>query len=226
MRGIIFDLDDTLYRRADFVRSGFEAIARYLAHSWRREQDAVFASLMAAHTNGWEGREFQALCEAHRLPQGLVPTLISVFRTHTPSVVLPVDVRTTLQQLRQSGWRLVVLTNGDPEVQRRKVTALGIEALVDGVVFAEAHATGGKPDPAAFQAALGCMRLSPSRCICVGDDPLCDIEGARRLGMRTIQTTAYKKCGSPSGNADAVVASMIEVPACAQLLLSETADAA
>lgn len=224
MRGIIFDLDDTLYRRADFMRSGFDAVAHYVSHSWRLDRDAVFATLMAAHADGRHGREFQAVCDEHRLPQSALAALLTIFRKHQPSIVLADSTKRTLVQLRQDGWRLAVLTNGAPAVQRRKAAALEIAALVDGVIYAEEHAPGGKPDRAAFQAALDCLRLPASRCICVGDDPRCDIDGAARLGMRTIRVVARRQ-QEPARDADAIVASVVDVPACARALL-ETVDAA
>jgi putative hydrolase of the HAD superfamily len=225
MRGMILDLDDSLYPRADFLRSGFAAIARYVSHSWRCDEAAVFATLRTAHADGRAGRELQAVCEAYRLPHSVLPTLITVFRRHVPTLALRDETRRALAALRQDGWRLVVLTNGDPAVQRGKVAALALEPLVDAVVYAEEHAVGGKPDPAAFRAALDRIGLPPSRCIVAGDDPVRDIDGARRLGLRTIRITSLRN-DPPALEADAVVAAAAGLPACARLLLAETADAA
>jgi putative hydrolase of the HAD superfamily len=226
MRGIILDLDDTLYPREDFVRSGFDAVARYVEHSWRRPRLSVQATLLTAHADGRAGREFQALCEEHQLPLSLVPVLITIFRGHRPSIRLDPDVRLTLETLRHEGWRLVLLTNGDPAVQRRKVEALDLARFVDGVIYAEEHAPGGKPDPLAFRAALECLRLASRRCICVGDDPVCDIEGARRAGVRTIRVSAARPGATTARDADAVIASVVDLPKYVRRLVPETADAA
>lgn len=226
MRGIIFDLDDTLYPRADFMRSGFDAIARYVSHSWRCDRTAVFVTLLAAHSNGREGREFQAVCEEHRLPHSVVPTLVTVFRDHVPSLALRGDVRRTLAGLRRDGWRLVILTNGAPDVQRRKIASLGLDGFVDAVLYAEEHARGGKPDAAAFRAALSALCVPLHRCVLVGDDPVRDIEGARNVGVQTIRMLAPGQAQRLEREADAVVASIIEIPAFARVLLTETADAA
>lgn len=226
MRGIIFDLDDTLYRRADFVRSGFEATAQYVAESWRRERQAVLETLLAAHADSRRGREFQAVCEEHRLPLSVVPVLIKVFRKHHPSLALNESVRHTLANLRHDDWRIAVLTNGAPGVQRRKVAALGLDPLVDGVIYAEEHAPGGKPDPAVFRVALETLHMTPHRCVCVGDDLLCDIEGARAVGIRTIRVETATNGDRLLFDADAIVASVTEVPAYARMLLPEIADVA
>jgi len=224
MRGMILDLDDTLYPRADFMRSGFEAVAQYVAHSWRLERDAVFFTLSVARATGLQGREFQFMCEEHRLPLSVVPALVDVFRAHQPVLALDGEVRRALRALRREGWTVAVLTNGDPAVQRNKIAALGLEPLVDHVLYAEEHAPGGKPDAAAFEVALNRLQIPPSRCVAVGDDPVRDIGGAAALGLRTIQVLAAAATGRVE--ADAVVAAFPDVPRRANLLVSETADAA
>jgi HAD superfamily hydrolase (TIGR01509 family) len=219
--GIIFDLDDTIYPRAQYVESGFNAIASYVASSWRRERDVVLTALASGRARGREGQEFQLLCEECRLPMSLVPALVSLFRGHTPALSLDPPVRCTLERLRRDGWRLVVLTNGDPAVQRRKVAALGIEPLVHAVVYAKEHAPQGKPDPAAFSVALQRLRLAPSRCLCVGDDVQRDIEGARRAGLRSIRVDRQRTRPIVEHDADAVVDSIVKVPAIASSLLRD-----
>ena len=225
MRGIIFDLDDTIFPRAQFVHSGFNAVADYVAASWRRERDSVLAALVSGRERGRAGEEFQLLCEDCRLPMSLVPALVSVYRGHTPSIALAPAVRCTLERLRRDGWRLVVLTNGDPGVQRRKVAALGLDSLVHGIVYAEEHAPQGKPDPAVFLVALERLRVAPSRCLCVGDDLRCDIGGARRVGVRSIRVERSPRRMEIRDDADAVVDSIVRVPAIASSLL-EGFDAA
>jgi putative hydrolase of the HAD superfamily len=224
MRGMILDLDDTLYRRADFLRSGFEAVAQYVAHSWRLDRDAVLFTLSVAHSTGLRGREFQYLCQEHRLPLSVIPTLVDVFRAHQPSLALDNDVRRALRTLRRDAWKLAILTNGDPGVQRKKVAALDLDPLVDHVLYAEEHAPGGKPNPACFQAAMNRLQLPASRCVAVGDDPVRDIGGAAALGLRTIQVLAPGTTGRVE--ADAVVTAFADVPRRARLLVSEPADAA
>lgn len=187
MRGLIVDLDDTLYPHEAFVLSGFDAVADYVASSWRRERDRVRRLLHHAYQDGRRGRELQALCLEERLPLSALPALIQVIRTHLPMIVLTTAVQQALQQLRVSGWRIAVLTNGHADVQRLKVRALGLAPLVDAVVYAEEHAEGGKPHPDAYRAALRCLSLPADRCVCVGDNPVTDVEGPHRMGIRSIR---------------------------------------
>jgi putative hydrolase of the HAD superfamily len=226
MRAIIFDLDDTLYRRADFVQSGFAAVARYAAAAWPVDHAGVLATLVAAHHDHRERREFQAVCDEHRLPQSAVPDFVSVFRRHQPAIALDPGVVRMLRGFRADGWRLAVLTNGAPSVQRLKARALDLDRHVDVILYAEEHAPGGKPHAAAFHAALDHLGLPPSRCLFVGDDPDRDIDGAHRAGLRTIRVAVAGRRAHPERHAGAVVTAVTEVPLLAGLLLEETVDAA
>jgi putative hydrolase of the HAD superfamily len=111
-------------------------------------------------------------------------------------------------------------------VQRLKVSALDLERVVDVVLYAEEHAPGGKPHAAAFHAALDHLRLPPSRCLFVGDDPDRDIDGAHRAGLRTIRVGVAGRRACQERHAGATVAAVTEVPRFAGLLLEETVDAA
>jgi putative hydrolase of the HAD superfamily len=228
MRGIIFDLDDTLYPREIYVQSGFEAVASHVADSWRRGREPVLATLRRAHETGHEGEEFQVLCNEHRLPLSVVPMLVQSFRRHRPSITLQPAVRTMLQKLRREGWRIAILTNGDPAVQRRKIEALCLGPLADAVVFAEEHTRHGKPDRAAFLVAVERLRLHPGQCLNVGDDPLCDVVGAHAAGLKAIRVLSPPdwngvspdaRWGWPTTEADATTDTVLDAAAIAPLVM-------
>jgi putative hydrolase of the HAD superfamily len=186
-RGLILDLDDTLYPRERFVMSGFAAVAHHVSVVHGISSELAYNILNRAHDSADRGRELQVLCDRLRLSRDLVPSFVDVFRRHLPSLWLNHEVRQVLHELRASGWRLGVLTNGLPSVQFRKIAALGLTSLVDEIVYAEEHVAGGKPAAAAFKAVLRSLELSAGQCICVGDDLVRDIRGARALGIRTVR---------------------------------------
>lgn len=219
-RAVIFDLDDTLYPLDRFVESGFEAVAGYLERAWGVPRRAARAALLAAFRNGERGRELQRCLASFALPHSLVPALVDVIRAHRPSLRLPRVSRDTLVALRRR-WRLGVVTNGLPEVQARKVAALGLSPLVDTIVYAHAvGARAGKPEAAPFLEAAVRLDVSPARSVFVGDDPLADIWGAAQAGMQSIQMTAYRgRLVRPSHAAGAVVRSLSEVSDVAERLV-------
>ena len=218
MRAAIFDLDDTLYERDQFVQSGFAAVADELERRVGLPAPRILATLKRARVRGHAGRELQALCADHGLPDTLIPELVEVIRRHEPVLTLGSVASAVIAQLRADGWRLGILTNGLPATQRAKVEALGLEARVDAVLYAEEHAPGGKPSRAAFDAVLTALGVPASRAVFIGDDPVRDIQGARAAGMSTIRVVATRGPRRTTGDADAT-ATLEEVPVAAGRLV-------
>jgi len=223
MRAVILDLDDTLYPERRFLISGFAAVAGEVERTAGVPACTAFRALVRSVRRGGRGRAFQDLCAVCGIDAGLVPTLVEAYRDHSPRLRLPRSARELLHGLRPD-FRVAILTNGLPAVQRRKVTALGLEALVDSVVYA--HETGaGKPDLAAFARALAALDVPRHRAVMVGNDPECDIAGARAAGLRTIRVRRAIDEIVPAGGdeADATVDGLQDVRAEAVRLLQERA---
>ncbi len=220
-RAVIFDLDDTLYPLRRFVRSGFAACASFLERSHGVDRGVALRVLISASRGPARGRELQA-CAAHfGLPESIVPELIELIRRHQPSLRLPPPSKRALEALGTS-WRIGVVTNGLPATQARKIRALRLPCLVDVVVYANDVGDGtGKPEPEPFLEAARQLGVPASRSIFVGNDLRCDIEGAARVGMRTVHVSRQPdRCASPiSSRPDATVTSLWQVPALVDRLL-------
>lgn len=221
-RAILLDLDDTLYPLERFRLSGFAAVARYLAQTHGVDEGAAFRLLTSASRSRHRGHELDAVIEHFglKLP---IASLVRVVRGHEPALRLPPATERTLRRLHQS-WRLAIVTNGIPAIQRAKVRALGVESLVDTVVYANEHGSGeGKPERAPFFEALRRLDTDAARAVAVGDDEFADVFGGARCGMRTIQTREWRRepCGPVSICADAVVSRLSDVPVIAEYITPE-----
>ena len=226
-RGLILDLDDTLYPRERYIRSGFAAVAKYLERRWGVPAGGAFTALSKAFSSGFAGRELQLMCQKYELPREEVTCMVSVFRAHKPNLWLPYETGQALQRLRADGWRLAILTNGLPSVQAAKIDALALATMVDHVIYAEAVTKKGKPDPEAFLAALNRLDLSADYCVAVGDDPVRDIKGARGVNLRTIRMASPAFRVKDGDEADVVIASIEHLPRAASGVLERmTLDAA
>jgi FMN phosphatase YigB (HAD superfamily) len=236
-RGLIVDLDDTLYPHEAFVHSGLMAVARHVEETKAVAAMDAFAVMTSARRQRG-GRELQVLCAHFGWDEQDVPGLLAVFRGHLPNLRLPRASADVLTHLREDGWRIAVLTNGLPLVQRGKVRALGIGPLVDAVIYAEEHATGGKPAAAAFCAAMNALGLAAPQCVCVGDDTTCDIAGGSAQGIRTVWLDARAnrpdsgrtdRSTDRSGRTvvpDVTIAAITELPFALTQLTMVTTDAA
>jgi FMN phosphatase YigB (HAD superfamily) len=103
-RAAIFDLDDTLYAREQFVQSGFAAVAHDVERRHGVPAASALATLRHAHANGRCGAELQVLCADYGLPPQIVPRLVQVIRGHEPVLELAPGAQTALARLRAEGW--------------------------------------------------------------------------------------------------------------------------
>ena len=219
-RAVLFDLDDTLYPLRQFLMSGFRAAAAYVEAAWGHGAGPALAVLTAAFATD-RGHEVDVLADRLSLPDGAAALLVGVIRSHTPTLHLSAGAAGVLATMRED-WRVGVVTNGRPDIQARKVAALGLTSLVDTVVLAAEHGTGGgKPDAAPFLAACRALGVAPSQAVFVGDDLHCDIAGAHAVGMKTIWLPAAV-AARPDPDvalADLILPSLAGVPAAADQLL-------
>jgi putative hydrolase of the HAD superfamily len=89
-----------------------------------------------------------------------------------------------VSRLRQSGFRLGVVSNAEGQIERDLERA-GFRDVFETVI--DSHHVGvEKPDPAIFEIALDRMRLDRSKTVFVGDMPSVDVEGARAAGLGAI----------------------------------------
>lgn len=116
-----------------------------------------------------------------------VPRYAENFRTMAVEMVadfvIPLPgARQTFRGLRERGFVLAVLSNGWNPLQIQKARRAGF----DGPVLASADLGVQKPHRAAFDAMLAVLGTDIADTWYVGDDPLCDVGGARAAGLRAI----------------------------------------
>jgi HAD superfamily hydrolase (TIGR01509 family) len=100
----------------------------------------------------------------------------------------------TFETLRERGMRVAVLSNGWNPLQVRKAQRAGFE----GPVLASADVGAQKPAARAFEALLDALGTAAHNTWYVGDDPRCDVEGARTAGLHAVWLDAENKA-YPSG---------------------------
>lgn len=216
-RAVVFDLDDTLYPLRDFVRSGFRAVAEQVGVS-TGIAPALAMHVLTAEAERARGRELQALAAWAGLPEASVPGFVETIRRHVPELRLPELSRAVLRVLARD-WRIGIVTNGRPDIQARKVRALGLAPLVDAIVYADALGPGcAKPAAAPFLEIGRQLGVAPGDTVFVGNDPVADIGGASAAGLRTIFLTAGDGASGAAPEADATVTSLADVPAAAERL--------
>ncbi len=182
-RLFLVDMDDTLFEERDFVRSGFKAVATHIAR-WGMEPDLAWDFLQARFSAFGRDKIFNHLLEKFegKATPGRTAELVDVYREHQPQISLYPGVPDLLLALRSRG-KVVVVTDGLTSVQEHKFAALGLDRLVDRVVFCDA--TGHpKPDP---QSLAGLVEPGAQDAVLIGDRPDHDLALAERLHIDSIR---------------------------------------
>lgn len=183
--GVLLDLDYAYLKRllearrqetSEEVLSRAEAIARTAVdrhvrdggssgEAWRDYFRILFGQ---AGTPGALHEELiDALWEAHQR--------VGLWTVPVPGALAVVS------SLRESGYRLGVVSNSQGRVERDLASA-GFGGLLDTVV--DSHHVGvEKPDPRIFGIALERLGSGASRALFVGDVPAIDVAGARAAGI-------------------------------------------
>lgn len=190
IRGVVFDLDDTLYRESDYVRSGFRHIARLVGRS-DAERSEVARWLTDAFDGGRRGDTFDALLGAFPdvARRYSVEDLVVAYRSHRPSIELGRDVEPALDAVRATGVRLGILSDGPLASQSAKAEALRLRRWFEPIVLTASLGPGqSKPATTGFEAIAQAWGVNDgTRLAYVGDNPAKDFIGPRKLGWLTIR---------------------------------------
>ncbi len=143
MRAICFDLDDTLYKEIDYLKSAFIEIAEYAAVQCTGCSDSVTVLAIKAYNRMFDAyREGLNAFEELNKFLGLslpISDYLYIYRNHKPKIALSEDVVRTLDELQAWGIRIGLITDGREIQQRNKIEALGLCKWIDekGMVISE-----------------------------------------------------------------------------------------
>lgn len=176
IKGVIFDLDDTLYSEKEYVKSGYKAVSGYLGGEYEEKLWSFFEEGKSAIDEllkelGHEDKKAEVL---------------EVYRSHKPAIHLYPGVAEMIEELKAKGIKVGIISDGRPEGQRKKLDALGLE--VDDVIITDE--LGGvqfrKPCDIAFRILVTRWRLNPADVVYIGDNPTKDFQAPQQLGMKSL----------------------------------------
>jgi putative hydrolase of the HAD superfamily len=186
-KAVVFDLDDTIFREADYVRSGFRAVADLLGRTHGLPAEDVHRRLVSMFEAGVRGNTFDLLLGELGVSDVDAARLIEEYRSHDPEIRPFPGVPELLHSL-SGKVPLGLVSDGYLEVQRRKLAALGLGELFRAVVFTdELGREHWKPHPLPFRTVLERLGVEGEEAVYVADNPTKDFFGARSVGMFTVQ---------------------------------------
>jgi putative hydrolase of the HAD superfamily len=193
VKAVLFDLDDTLWsivpviERAetvlfDWLSVNAPGVTRlHTVASLRARRLELAPSDPRYRYDMWALRH-AGLTEAFRAAgenEDKVLEAMAVFSAERNRVEPFEDV---LPALRSIAARMKVgaVTNGPADLE-----VIGLAPHFHAAVWAHKFGVG-KPDPAIFHAACEALEVAPEEAVYVGDDPLLDVDGAQKAGLRAV----------------------------------------
>ena len=173
---VVFDLDDTLYKEVDFLKSAFREIADTIGHP------EVYNFMLKCYRDG--ENVFKTVIERYNLSY-TVDQLLEIYRNHKPDITLNTSTVAALNALRDMGVTMGLITDGRSITQRNKIEALGLHRWIDNnnILISEERGFG-KPDERCYRHFMDCF---PGAAFAyVGDNLNKDFITANRLGWTTI----------------------------------------
>ena len=189
IRAVLFDLDGTILDRLSCLRVYLYKVVKRLPDVF---DPVPFQEYMGrlieldAYGHGDKHQVFRMLEREFGMSPGTGQRLVDDYETHFPHIAVPFPkAHQTLASLRDSGFKLGLVTNGPITSQQPKIDGLGIAGYFGTVLISGAEGVS-KPDPEIFCRAVSRLGVKPEETVMVGDNPVADIGGAKSFGMKAI----------------------------------------
>jgi HAD superfamily hydrolase (TIGR01509 family) len=188
----------------------YEDSAGFLGRLWAQNKDVPVTEHVRAILTAVDPQL------PEHLPDEAMPAFVDAYTR--PALLVPPAVdqgaRPALAQLRARGVALAIVSNTmrTPGVALRKVLERhGILEYFAHTTFSDEVGVR-KPDPGIFALALRALQVDAAAAVHVGDDPVLDVLGARRAGLRVVQVTSASLKAPGAQRPDAVVPSLATLP--------------
>lgn len=176
IRGILFDLDETLHSR----ELAFWRWIEREAHS--RPLDRRKVAELDAGGRGPKALLVNFLAEQLQWPEAALEARLTRFRLRVAQEVCAPDYLQTLLNGLAPRFKLGIISNGSGEAQRSKLKTLNIEHYFDPILISE-EVGYRKPQAEIFWMAAARWQIPNDQILVVGDDEQADIQGAIGAGM-------------------------------------------
>ena len=185
---IVFDLDDTLYEEITYVRSGMAAVSQDIANKYNMDRDMIYSEALATLENFGRGKVFDIILRQYGLySKHEVKRLLSVYRSHTPTIEIGLPELLVIRDCQLLS-NLFLVTDGNKNVQAKKIEALGIKPYFKRIFITHRFGlNASKPSLKCFELIKESEKVEWTDIVYIGDDPNKDFVNLKKVGAITIR---------------------------------------
>jgi len=225
VRGVVFDLDDTLHDDTDASCYAAAMTAAAIAGQAGCSADELRRAYLREAGVFWHGLTPATLgtsianLRARMWGAALVACgaddafsaacAVEYDRRRNERLRLFPGTLALLRNLRARGCRLALLTNGFSETHREKIVRLALADAFDALLIADEIGMV-KPDPAVFRHACAAIGTVPAETAMVGDRYDRDCAGALGIGMRAVLLKVREEAIPPGAPPPTAIVTRIE----------------
>ena len=188
IKAVVFDMDHTLFDRYATIRRVIPDFCSTFDVALSVEDAADLLCKYDKQLNiyGWPTvfKQIKAEGMFHEAPHFAAYAAFLYEYFTKVSVDYPFT-KPTLALLRQNGFKIGMITNGDHEIQAAKIENLGYEPYFDEILIS-GDCDWDKPDPEIFCEMARRFGIEPAELVYVGDHPVNDVQGAREAGCKAV----------------------------------------
>lgn len=199
MKAALFDLDETLLDRTGSLRLFASWQAQEMLKNCGCNPSKFTERFLTLDEQGrvWKDRVYKQLVNEFGITGWSVDDLLNSYLLTFCAFCTPRHgAEKAVMEFKENCYKIVLVTNGKTPFQERNFRALGLSHYFDDIVVSEAVGMR-KPDKAIFELACNRVGANINESVFIGDNPVSDIEGAKKSGMQTIYTPAeldYPSC--------------------------------
>ena len=198
LRGVIFDLDDTLYNASFCYAKGYEALAVYVDNTFgirKKEFEEQFAESRKiikgnlGNVASSHNRLLYIQKYLETIGESPVVYALDMYELFWNTVLEYAElydyVIPLFNELKDKRIVIALLSDLTSYIQHKKIRKLGIDSYIDVLVTSEEVGVE-KPSHIMFDYVIKKMQIDAESVVMIGDSYERDIEGAKAVGIRAI----------------------------------------
>lgn len=178
---VIFDLDDTLYKEIDFLKSAFSIIAHGISLEVQKDKKAVYEKMLELYNS--KQNVFEGILNVYKTSL-TIDELLTSYRNHKPNIRLSSEVIEVLDILKKKKIPLGLLTDGRSVQQRNKIEALKLAKYFSEIIISEEF---GSEKPCIDNYIYFEKKFCAKKYFYIGDNVKKDFISANKLNWKTIK---------------------------------------